>query len=82
MNEPTRCNTGSHGSAPRISAESCPIARSLEIVGERWTLLIMRDAFYGTRRFSDFEAPWASRKLCWPNVLRCSWEKKCDQGDG
>ena len=37
-------------------AESCPIARSLEIVGERWTLLIVRDAFYGVRRFSDFRA--------------------------
>ena len=37
-------------------AETCPVARSLEIVGERWTLLIMRDAFYGTRRFSDFHA--------------------------
>jgi DNA-binding HxlR family transcriptional regulator len=36
------------------TAESCPIARSLEIVGERWTLLIIRDAFYGVRRFSDF----------------------------
>lgn len=35
-------------------SESCPIARSLEIVGERWTLLIMRDAFFGVRRFSDF----------------------------
>jgi DNA-binding HxlR family transcriptional regulator len=35
-------------------SETCPIARSLEIVGERWTLLIMRDAFYGVRRFSDF----------------------------
>src|ERR1700742_2204173 len=34
--------------------EICPIARSLEIVGERWTLLIVRDAFYGVRRFSDF----------------------------
>ncbi|SPM39092.1 DNA-binding transcriptional regulator, HxlR family, partial [Mycobacterium numidiamassiliense] len=33
--------------------ENCPIARSLEIVGERWTLLIVRDAFYGARRFSD-----------------------------
>lgn len=30
------------------------MARSLEIVGERWTLLIMRDAFYGVRRFTDF----------------------------
>ncbi|SOX51754.1 transcriptional regulator, partial [Mycobacterium ahvazicum] len=35
---------------------NCPIARSLEIVGERWTLLIMRDAFYGVRRFSDFHS--------------------------
>ncbi|BAX90616.1 winged helix-turn-helix transcriptional regulator [Mycobacterium shigaense] len=34
--------------------ENCPIARSLEIVGERWTLLIVRDTFYGARRFSDF----------------------------
>jgi DNA-binding HxlR family transcriptional regulator len=38
------------------TAESCPIARSLEIVGERWTLLLLRDAFYGVRRFSDFRA--------------------------
>jgi DNA-binding HxlR family transcriptional regulator len=38
------------------TAESCPIARSLEIVGERWTLLVVRDAFYGVRRFSDFQA--------------------------
>lgn len=36
--------------------EICPIARSLEIVGERWTLLVVRDAFYGVRRFSDFHA--------------------------
>lgn len=34
--------------------ETCPIARALEVVGERWTLLIVRDAFYGVRRFSDF----------------------------
>lgn len=38
------------------TAESCPIARSLEVVGERWTLLIVRDAFYGARRFSEFQA--------------------------
>ncbi|HSS23056.1 MAG TPA: helix-turn-helix domain-containing protein, partial [Mycobacterium sp.] len=35
---------------------AAPFARSLEIVGERWTLLIMRDAFYGVRRFSDFRS--------------------------
>jgi DNA-binding HxlR family transcriptional regulator len=38
------------------TSESCPIARSLEVVGERWTLLIIRDTFYGVRRFSDFTA--------------------------
>jgi len=32
----------------------CSIAQSLEIVGEWWTLLILRDAFLGVRRFDDF----------------------------
>ena len=36
------------------SDEVCSLARALEIVGQRWTLLIIRDAFYGVRRFSDF----------------------------
>ena len=34
--------------------QGCSLSRSLEILGERWTLLIVRDAFYGVRRFSDF----------------------------
>ena len=34
--------------------QNCPVARSLEVVGERWTLLIVRDLFYGVRRFNDF----------------------------
>ncbi|MEV0718998.1 helix-turn-helix domain-containing protein [Asanoa sp. NPDC050611] len=33
---------------------NCSLARALEIVGERWSLLIVRDAFYGVRRFGDF----------------------------
>jgi DNA-binding HxlR family transcriptional regulator len=33
---------------------NCSVARALEVVGERWTLLIVRDAFYGIRRFGDF----------------------------
>lgn len=32
----------------------CSIARSLEVIGEKWTLLILREAFRGTTRFSDF----------------------------
>jgi DNA-binding HxlR family transcriptional regulator len=34
--------------------QGCSLSRSLEVLGERWTLLIVRDAFYGVRRFSDF----------------------------
>ena len=34
----------------------CPIARTLDIVGERWTLLILRDLFLqGPRKFQNFE---------------------------
>jgi DNA-binding HxlR family transcriptional regulator len=35
-------------------SQTCSVARSLEIVGEWWTLLVIREAFFGTRRFSDF----------------------------
>jgi DNA-binding HxlR family transcriptional regulator len=33
----------------------CSIARTLEVVGERWTLLIIRDALLGLRRFEEFQ---------------------------
>jgi DNA-binding HxlR family transcriptional regulator len=36
--------------------QDCALARALEVIGERWTLLIIRDAFYGVQRFSDFQA--------------------------
>src|SRR3954471_9841647 len=39
----------------RYDDQVCSIARSLEIVGERWTLLVLREAFLGTRRFDDFQ---------------------------
>jgi DNA-binding HxlR family transcriptional regulator len=35
---------------------NCSIAKTLDVVGEWWTLLILRDAFRGTRRFDDFQA--------------------------
>lgn len=34
---------------------ACSIARTLEVIGERWTLLILRDAFRGVRRFDDLQ---------------------------
>ena len=36
--------------------QDCALARALEVVGERWTLLIVRDTFFGVRRFGDFVA--------------------------
>lgn len=38
-----------------VDQQVCSVARALSIVGERWTLLIVRDAFKGTRRFDDFQ---------------------------
>ncbi len=36
--------------------KQCPVAKALDIVGERWTLLILRDFFrHGTRRFQDLQ---------------------------
>lgn len=36
--------------------QDCSLARALEVVGERWSMLIVRDAFYGVSRFNDFLA--------------------------
>lgn len=35
------------------ATQDCAVARALEVVGERWTILIVRDLFYGIRRYSD-----------------------------
>ncbi len=36
--------------------QDCSLARALEVIGERWTPLILRDCFLGVRRFSDLQA--------------------------
>jgi DNA-binding HxlR family transcriptional regulator len=36
--------------------QQCALAAALEVLGERWTLLIVRDAFFGVRRYSDWVA--------------------------
>lgn len=43
---------------PPVTATStrCSIARSLEVLGEKWTLLVVREAFWGATKFSDFTA--------------------------
>ena len=34
--------------------QACPVARTLDLIGDRWTLLIIRDMFLGKSRFSEF----------------------------
>jgi DNA-binding HxlR family transcriptional regulator len=38
-----------------FEAADCPVARSLDVIGDWWSLLIVRDAFDGVRRFSSFQ---------------------------
>lgn len=38
-----------------LQGNPCPVARSLDLIGDWWSLLIIRDALAGTRRFSDFQ---------------------------
>lgn len=39
-----------------IDQQVCSVARTLAVVGDRWSLLILRDAFLGTRRFEQFRS--------------------------
>jgi DNA-binding HxlR family transcriptional regulator len=38
-----------------FAGDACPVARSVEAVGDWWSLLIVRDAFVGKRRFGEFQ---------------------------
>ena len=40
----------------RLRRSPCPVACSLDLIGDRWTLLIVRDLFFGRTRFKDFTA--------------------------
>ena len=55
---------------------NCSIARSLEVVGEWWTLLIIRDAFLGVTRFKDFQ----ERLGIAPNILTARLDKLVGAG--
>ena len=54
----------------------CSIARSLEVVGERWTLLILRDAILGIERFEEFQDSLGIASNTLTNRLRLL----CDEG--
>jgi DNA-binding HxlR family transcriptional regulator len=39
-----------------VAMRHCNLSKSFELIGDRWTLLILRSALYGVRRFDDFQA--------------------------
>ena len=54
----------------------CPIARSLDVIGDWWSLLIVRDAFSGKRRFSEFQESLGLAK----NILCARLQKLVSHG--
>ena len=38
----------------------CSVARTVDILGDWWTPLVLRECYLGVRRFDDFQATWAS----------------------
>jgi DNA-binding HxlR family transcriptional regulator len=40
---------------PDPQSATCPVARAVDVIGDRWSLLIVRDAFDGMRRFGEFQ---------------------------
>lgn len=59
-----------------MNAEPCPVARSVDLIGDRWSLLIVRDAFDGMRRFSDFQRSLGVAR----NILADRLRKLVDAG--
>jgi DNA-binding HxlR family transcriptional regulator len=61
------CLVWIYGNAmPKRYDQACPVAKSLELIGDRWTLLIVRDLLHGACRFQDLQA---SLKGIAPTVL-------------
>ncbi|WP_427184710.1 winged helix-turn-helix transcriptional regulator [Bordetella bronchialis] len=59
-----------------LSEDPCPIARSLDAVGDWWSLLIVREALRGQCRFSDFQQGLGLAK----NILATRLRKLVEQG--
>jgi len=59
-----------------IGEMTCSVARSLAVVGDRWTLMVLRDCFLGTRRFDAFQRQLGAT----PHVLTDRLRKLVDAG--
>ncbi|MBR0730086.1 helix-turn-helix transcriptional regulator [Bradyrhizobium japonicum] len=59
-----------------FEGDSCPIARSLEAIGDWWSLLIIREALFGLRRFGEFQSKLGMAK----NILSARLRSLVDHG--
>ncbi|MBM7483138.1 MULTISPECIES: helix-turn-helix domain-containing protein [Bradyrhizobium] len=59
-----------------FEGDACPIARSLEAIGDRWSLLIIREALFGLRRFGEFQSKLGMAK----NILSTRLRALVDHG--
>jgi DNA-binding HxlR family transcriptional regulator len=56
--------------------KECSIARAMEVVGDRWSILLLREAYYGTKRFDEFQYYLGVA----PNILSTRLKKFVDLG--
>jgi DNA-binding HxlR family transcriptional regulator len=54
----------------------CPIARAADLIGDWWTPLVMREAFFGRRRFDEFQSALNAPRA----VLAARLKRLCDEG--
>ncbi len=59
-----------------VGSQRCSVARGVSVVGDPWTLLVLREAFLGTRRFEDFHASIGASRA----VLSGRLEKLVENG--
>src|SRR6478736_6989144 len=59
-----------------FEGDACPIARSLEAIGDWWSLLIIREALFGVRRFGEFQSKLGMAK----NILATRLRALLDHG--
>ena len=61
---------------PKRAKAACPVTEALVVIGNRWTLLIIQEAFEGTRRFSEFQENLGLAK----NILSARLKSLVEQG--
>ena len=60
----------------RLANKECSMARAMAVVGDRWSILILREAYYGVKRFDEFEYYVGIA----PNILSDRLKKFVDAG--